>query len=155
VCDSACYELVVRVFVDVRAGKAGKGPSVHSMRLCSCSWDARKWSCRSVWLKFLCIVSPSCSLLGSLAKRYKSFKIAEAHSCTWVSGIFEESCIAGVTIFIDSREFPKDKNTWPSRTRAQTVKRLRSSAFAILSVSLRYRFASLYLAAKNSWRPCM
>ena len=72
VCDSACYELVVRVFVVVGGGKAGKGPSVHSMRLCSCSWDARKWSCRSVWLKFLCIVSPSCSLLGSLAKRYKS-----------------------------------------------------------------------------------
>ena len=35
--------------------------------------------------------------------------IAEAHSWTWVSGILEESCIAGVTIFIDSREFPKDK----------------------------------------------
>ena len=38
------------------------------------------------------------------------FKIAEAHSWTWVSGIFDESCIAGVTIFIDSRELPKDKN---------------------------------------------
>ena len=67
------------------------------------------------------------------------FKIAEAHSWTWVSGIFDESCIAGVTIFIDSRELPKDKKMCPSRTRAHTVKRLRSSAFAIFSVSLRYR----------------
>ena len=74
-CDSAYYELVVRVFVVVGGGKAGKGPSVHSMRLCSCSWEARKWSCRSVWLKFLCMVCPSCSLFGSLAMRYKSTKM--------------------------------------------------------------------------------
>lgn len=71
-----CYEVVVRVLVEVGGGNAGKGPSVHSMRLCSWSCDARKWSWSSVWLKFLCIVSPSCSLLGSLAIRYKS-KILE------------------------------------------------------------------------------
>ena len=67
-----CYEVVVRVLVEVGGGNAGKGPSVHSMRLCSWSCDARKWSWSSVWLKFLCIVSPSCSLLGSLAIRYRS-----------------------------------------------------------------------------------
>ena len=37
------------------------------------------------------------------------FKMADAQSCTCVSGIFDESCIAGVTMFIDSRELPSDK----------------------------------------------
>ena len=70
------------------------------------------------------------------------FKMAEAQSCTWVSGILEESCIAGVTIFIDSLELPKDRKMCPKRTRAHTVNRLRSSALAIFSVSLRYLLKS-------------
>ena len=109
---------------------------------------------------------------------YKPFNIAEAHSCTCVSGIFDESCIAGVTMFIDSLELPRDKNMCPRSTRAQTVSRFKSSALAIFNVSRRYRLkmdrkkksimyfffktsiyyegtylASLYLAAKNSCRP--
>ena len=35
--------------------------------------------------------------------------MAEAHSCMWMSGIFEASCMAGVTMFIASRLFPKDR----------------------------------------------
>ena len=35
--------------------------------------------------------------------------IDDAHSWTWTSGILDASCMAGVTMFIDSREFPNDK----------------------------------------------
>ena len=34
---------------------------------------------------------------------------------------------------------PRDRKMWPSRTREQDVSRLRSSAFAIFSVSRKYR----------------
>jgi hypothetical protein len=63
----------------------------------------------------------------------------EAHSCTWASGILEASCIAGVTMFIDSRELPRDRKMCPSKTNEQEVSRLRSSALAIFSVSRRKR----------------
>ena len=62
----------------------------------------------------------------------------DAHSCTWISGILDASCIAGVTMFIDSLVFPKDKNMWPNKTNEQDVSRLRSSAFAIFNVSRKY-----------------
>ncbi len=35
--------------------------------------------------------------------------MADAQSWTWTSGIFEASCIAGVTMFIDSLELPKER----------------------------------------------
>lgn len=66
-------------------------------------------------------------------------RMDEAHSCTWVSGILEESCIAGVTMFMDSRELPIDKNMCPRRTSAHTVNLFRSSALAILRVSRKFR----------------
>ena len=55
-----------------------------------------------------------------------------------MSGIFEASCIAGVTIFIDSLVFPSDKNICPSNTKEHDVNRFKSSALAIFKVSLRY-----------------
>ena len=54
-------------------------------------------------------IQNSTKILKNVITKSLPFKIAEAHSWTWVSGIFDESCIAGVTIFIDSRELPKDK----------------------------------------------
>ena len=66
-------------------------------------------------------------------------RIAVAQSWTWTSGIFDASCIAGVTMFMDSRLLPRDRNMWPKRTRLQDVSLLRSSEFAIFNVSRRYR----------------
>lgn len=65
-------------------------------------------------------------------------RIAEAHSCTWTSGILLANCIAGVTIFILSLLLPNDKNIWPSKTKEQLVRRFKSSALAIFNVSLKY-----------------
>jgi hypothetical protein len=47
--------------------------------------------------------------------------------------------MAGVTMFMDSRELPKERKIWPNRTREQDVRRFRSSAFAIFNVSRRKR----------------
>lgn len=70
------------------------------------------------------------------------FRMAEAHSWTCTSGILLASCIAGVTMFILSRLLPSDKKMWPSNTKEHDVKRFRSSAFAIFSVSRKYRLHS-------------
>lgn len=48
------------------------------------------------------------------------------------------SCIAGVTMFMLSRELLIDKKICPSRTSEHDVSLFRSSAFAIFNVSRRY-----------------
>ena len=65
--------------------------------------------------------------------------MAEAHNWTCTSGILDASCIAGVTIFMDSRVFPNERKMCPSKTSEQEVSLLRSSALAIFRVSRRNR----------------
>ena len=72
------------------------------------------------------------------------FKMDDAHNCTWISGILEASCIAGVTMFIDSRVFPNDKNMCPNKTNEHEVSLFKSSAFAIFNVSRRYLLLITY-----------
>ena len=55
-----------------------------------------------------------------------------------MSGILEASCIAGVTMFIDSLVFPSDRNICPSKTKEHDVNLFKSSALAIFKVSLKY-----------------
>lgn len=71
------------------------------------------------------------------------FRIAVAHSCTCTSGILEASCMAGVTIFIDSLLFPNERNMCPNKTRLQEVNLFKSSELAIINVSLRYLLKKL------------
>ena len=66
-------------------------------------------------------------------------RMEEAQSCTCASGIFEASCMAGVTMFIDSRELPNERKMCPSSTKEQEVRRFKSSALAIFRVSRRNR----------------
>lgn len=72
-------------------------------------------------------------------RRNPPLRIAEAHSWTWTSGILLANCIAGVTMFILSRLFPRDKKICPSKTNEHEVSLFKSSAFAIFKVSLKYR----------------
>ena len=63
--------------------------------------------------------------------------------------------MAGVTMFMLSFPLPRLRKMWPSRTRLQLVSLLRSSALAILRVSLRYRLLSPYWEEKKDWSPWM
>merc|ERR1719188_983255 len=137
------------------AATAGNCPSVHWTNLCSGLCVARKWSCSSRCENEVCIWRPSCSRTWSPVMAYKSLRMADAHNWTWTSGILDASCMAGVTMFIDSRVFPRERKMCPSRTREQEVSLLRSSALAILRVSRRKRFESLYFCAKNACSPWM
>ena len=86
---------------------------------------------------------------------------ADAHNCTCTSGILLASCMAGVTILRASELLPMLTKMWPSSTREQDVSRFRSSAFAILRVSLRkrlqkgqnVRFRLLYILARTGFYP--
>lgn len=122
-------ELVDAVFM------TGGSPSIHWIKLCSGSWDAWKWSLSKSCEKLACVWMASCSCSGWPHSRYRSLRRADAQSCTCTSGILLASCMAGVTMFMLSRLLPNEKKMCPRSTSEHEVRRFRSSAFAILSVS--------------------
>lgn len=110
------------------------------MRECSDSDEVQLyWSLRRFWENCKWTSRASFSACGLLSILCKSRNMAEHHNCKWTSGIFEASCMAGETIFMDSFEFPILKKTWLSSTKEQDVSRFKSSALAIFSDSRRKR----------------
>lgn len=75
---------------------------------------------------------------ASLGKSGIPFKIADAQSWMWRSGILLAKCIAGLTMFMLSLLFSNDRYIWPKRTSEQEVNLFKPSALARLNISRKY-----------------